>query len=91
MTAVAHIPIRTRSVQARHPKPLKLTVKSQNYVEFVEQRVCNRERRIGQLETEVENLKDDRRAWQCAAGCLFATLAIVLYQWLVVCNGQAPG
>lgn len=76
---------------SRRQAPEKLTEHKADFVQFAEKKLCERLHRIEQLEKDLDNLKDDRRACLTAIGCLVVTLGIVLYQWLVVCHGQAPG
>lgn len=71
--------------------PRHVTSKGEaDYVSYMVKKVQAKNERIEYLEEQIGYLKTDFITAALAVVLLLVTNGIVLYQWLVVCNGQAP-
>lgn len=68
-----------------------VTIKgSMSYADFMAEKVKAKNSRIQYLEEKVDLLKIDLISAVVAVVGLLLTLSLTMYQWLVVCHGQAP-
>lgn len=80
------------NVTPMHHAPRHVTAKGEtDYLDYMAKKVQAKNERIEYLEEQNGFLKNDLITAALAAVLLLITNGIVLYQWLVVCGGQAPG
>lgn len=60
------------------------------YQKYIREKCRSQRDHINWLQTELKNTKTDLASAWTGCACLLVVLGIVLYQWLVVCHGQAP-
>lgn len=71
--------------------PSHVTAKGHtDYMDYMQDKVKAKNERIEYLEEQISLLKTDRNSAVVGVVGLLITLGITLYQWLVVCHGQAP-
>jgi len=74
-----------------HHVPRHITMTGHmNYHDYMAEKIAAKNERIDHLELCNRYLEDDITTYRVGVVGLLITLGIVLYQWLVVCNGQSP-
>jgi hypothetical protein len=63
---------------------------SENYFEYLQNKITAKNNHIEYLNEQLDNQRTDLISYRVALVGLIAALGMTLYQWLVVCGGNAP-
>lgn len=90
MPATAHAKTLRFDRSIQH-KPALIVTHAQPWNDYLKEKCRAQKAHIEYLQQQLGYKKWDLIAAWSAVGCLLITLGIVLYQWLIVCAGNAPG
>lgn len=91
MSALPKSPLDYVDVNHDVYEDIHVTIKgSMSYADFMAEKVNAKNSRIQYLEEKVDLLKTDLISAVVAVVGLLLTLALTMYQWLVVCHGNPP-